>query len=132
MIIVYYLLGVHYAVLLGIMLAIWEVVPVIGPPIGFIPTIFAVAFDGTDNIHVNRITQMIIVFACFYGLQWLKDNLFAPKYIGNVIGLHPLIVFLAIMIGARIDGWLGIIFALPVACVVQVLAKNIGYHHWKK
>jgi predicted PurR-regulated permease PerM len=44
---------------------------------------------------------------------------------GNVIGLHPVIIFLAIFIGAKIDGWLGIIFALPAACVVQVLAKHI-------
>ena len=125
MIIIYYALGVHYALLLGIVLAILEVVPVIGPPIGFVPTIFAVAVNGMDHIHLNRLPQILIVFAIFNGLQWLKDNLLAPKYIGNVIGLHPLIVFLAIMIGARIDGWLGIIFALPAACVVQVLLKNV-------
>ena len=58
-------------------------------------------------------------------MQWLKDNIVAPKYMGNVIGLHPVVIFLAIFIGAKIDGWLGIIFALPVACAVQVLAKNI-------
>jgi len=131
MVIIYYILGVHYALLLGIILAILEVIPVIGPPIGFVPTIFVVAFDGMDHIHAHRITQLLIVSACFYALQWLKDNIFAPKYIGNVIGMHPLIVFLAIMVGARIDGWLGIIFALPVSCIIQVVAKNIGYSHWQ-
>lgn len=123
--IVYYAIGVHYALLLGIVLAVWEIIPVIGPTIGFIPTVFSVAFDGIDNIHGNRLTELILVFAIFAGLQWLKDNIVAPKYMGNVIGLHPVVIFLAIFIGAKIDGWLGIIFALPVACVVQVLAKHI-------
>mgnify|MGYP000373214656 CR=1 FL=1 len=125
MTLVYYALGVHYALLLGIVLAIWEIIPVVGPTIGFIPTIFSVAFDGMDNIPGNRITELILVFAIFTGLQWLKDNIVAPKYIGNVIGLHPVVIFLAIFIGAKIDGWLGIIFALPVACVLQVLIKHI-------
>ncbi len=125
MTIVYYALGVHYALLLGIILAVWEIIPVIGPTIGFIPTVFSVAFDGIDNIPADRFTELILVFAIFIGLQWLKDNVVAPKYMGNVIGLHPVVIFLAIFIGAKIDGWLGIIFALPVACVLQVLAKNI-------
>jgi hypothetical protein len=48
---------------------------------------------------------------------------------GNVIGLHPVIIFLAIMLGARIDGMLGIIFAIPAACVVNVLANQIRHEH---
>ncbi len=128
MIIVYYILGVHYALLLGIILAIWEIVPVIGPPIGFIPTIFSVAFDGMDNIPADRLTQLLLVFICFNGFQWMKDNLIAPKYMGNVIGLHPVVIFLAIIVGARIDGWLGIIFSLPVACAIHVLARDIYSH----
>ncbi len=124
---IYYALGVHYALLLGIILAIWEIIPVIGPTIGFIPTIFSVGFDGADNIPGNRFTAVLLVFGVFIGLQWLKDNIVAPKYMGNVIGLHPVVIFLAIFIGAKIDGWLGIIFALPVACVLQVLAKNIYF-----
>jgi len=129
MTIVYYILGVHYALLLGIILAVLEIIPVVGPTVGFIPTIFAVLFDGTDHIPADRWTQLVLVIAIFCGLQWLKDNLIAPKYMGNVIGLHPVVIFLAIMIGAKIDGWLGIIFALPVACIVQVLAKDLyaGY-----
>jgi predicted PurR-regulated permease PerM len=125
MIIIYYILGVHYALLLGIILAIWEIIPVIGPPIGFMPTIFSVVFDGMDNIPVNRLTQVLLIFILFNGLQWVKDNLIGPKYIGNVIGLHPVLIFLAIIIGAKIDGWLGIVFALPAACTIHVLAKNI-------
>ncbi|HIN63887.1 MAG TPA: AI-2E family transporter, partial [Candidatus Obscuribacterales bacterium] len=125
---VYFALGIHYALILGVFLAVWEIVPVIGPPIGFIPAAIVVAIDGMDTIPVNRFGQILILFAVFNGLQWLKDNLVAPRYIGNVIGLHPVMIFIAIMIGARLDGMLGIIFSLPAACVVNVLFNNLYVH----
>ncbi len=124
MIFVFLCLGVHYALLLGLVLAIWEVIPVIGPPIGFIPTLIAVLIHGMDNVPCARFTQIVIVFLLFNGFQWLKDNIVAPRYIGNVIGLHPVTIFIAIMLGARIDGMLGVIFALPAACAINVLANH--------
>lgn len=122
---VYFALGIHYALILGVFLAVWEIVPVIGPPIGFIPAAVVVAIDGMDTFQVNRFAQILILFAVFNGFQWLKDNLVAPRYIGNVIGLHPVMVFIAIMIGARLDGMLGIIFSLPAACVLNVFFNNL-------
>lgn len=126
MIFVYMGLGVHYALLLGIFLGVWEIVPVIGPTIGFIPTIFCAAIDGADNLPFNRLTQVIIVALVFNLVQWLKDNVIAPRYIGNVIGLHPVMIFIAIMIGARLDGMLGVIYSLPVACLINVLVTHLA------
>jgi predicted PurR-regulated permease PerM len=126
---VFTLLGMHYALLLGVVLGILEIIPVIGSTIGLVPAIVAVAIDGMDNVPFNRFTQVIILFLVFQGLQWLKDNIVAPRYMGNVIGLHPVMIFLAIMLGARVDGMLGIIFAIPVACVVNVLATQLHREH---
>lgn len=124
MLVVYSLLGVQYALLLSVFLAVMEIMPVIGPPLGFIPAILSVAFHGM-SIPGNKFAHVVILTVIFAVLQQCKDNLVAPKYIGNVIGLHPIMIFLAIMIGARLDGTLGIIFALPVACVLNVLFTHI-------
>jgi predicted PurR-regulated permease PerM len=124
MMLVFLCMGVHYALLLGLVLAIWEIIPVIGPPIGFIPTLIAVLIHGMDHLPCARITQALLVFLLFNGFQWLKDNIVGPRYIGNVIGLHPVTIFIAIMLGARIDGILGVIFALPAACAVNVLVNR--------
>ena len=129
MICVYMLLGVHYALLLGVFLGVWEIVPVIGPTIGFIPTVVVVAMDGMDMVPLNRIWQVVIITIVFNLIQWLKDNFVAPKYIGNVIGLHPVMIFIAIMIGARLDGMLGVIYSLPVACIVNVLITHLSARH---
>ncbi len=129
MIAVFWFLGVHYSLLLGIILGVFEIVPVIGPPIGFIPTLVAVGINGMDAVPTNRLTQLVIVFLVFQAFQWLKDNIIAPRYIGNVIGLHPVTIFLAIMVGARVDGVLGIIFALPAAAAINVLINHIHHNH---
>lgn len=124
MLFIYLALGVHYALLLSIFLAIWEIVPVIGPPIGFFPAIFAVGVSGMDNFPVNHIVQIVFLTIVFIVMQQIKDNVIAPRYIGNVIGIHPILIFIAIMVGARVDGLTGIIFALPVACVINVLINH--------
>jgi predicted PurR-regulated permease PerM len=126
MIAVFLCMGVHYALLLGAFLGVCEIIPVIGPAIGFIPIVLTVAFDGMDNIVTNRFAQVVIIFMVLNLVQWLKDNIVAPRYIGNVIGLHPVMIFIAIMIGARLDGLSGIICSLPVACVVNVLVSHIS------
>jgi predicted PurR-regulated permease PerM len=122
---VFFFMGVHYALLLGGFLGICEIIPVIGPTIGFIPALASVAVDGMDNISTNRIAQVIVVFMVLNLVQWLKDNIVAPRYMGNVIGLHPVMIFITIMIGARIDGMSGIVCALPAACVINVLLSHM-------
>jgi predicted PurR-regulated permease PerM len=126
MICFYAAMGIHYALALGLFLGIWEIVPVIGPTIGFIPTYILVGIDGMDLIPMQRGWQLLIIFFVTQVLQWLKDNAVAPRYIGNVIGLHPIVIFIAIMLGAKLDGLAGIIYSLPVACVVNVLINHFA------
>lgn len=122
---VYAALGIQYALLLGVILGVWEIVPVIGPTIGFIPTVISVALDGMSSVPINRWGQVLLVVVIFNLFQWLKDNFVAPRYIGNVIGLHPVMIFIAIMVGARLDGMAGVICSLPVACVINVLINHV-------
>ncbi len=125
MLAVYLLLGVPYALVLSVFLFIWEIVPVIGPPIGFYPAIIPVAIHGAAHCPGNRFVQILILIIVFNLLQWIKDNVIAPRYIGNVIGVHPIVIFIAILIGARLDGMSGIIFALPAACLINVVLGHL-------
>lgn len=122
---IYLALGIEYALVLSVFLAVWEILPVIGPPIGFAPVLLAVALGGM-NIPGNHIMQLVIITAIFLVVQQIKDNIVGPKYMGNVIGVHPILIFIAIMIGARVDGMLGIIFALPAACCINVLVTHFS------
>jgi predicted PurR-regulated permease PerM len=128
MLIIYVLLGVPFALVLGLFLAVWEVIPVIGPPVGFFPCLVVVALNGLDNVHLDRIWQVVIITMVFILAQWLRDNLVAPKYIGNAVGLHPVTIFLAILVGAKIDGLLGIIFSIPAASALHVIYSHFRAH----
>lgn len=121
---VYALFKVQYALLLSVFLGLCEILPVIGPPLGFFPAVIAVAIHGS-SLPGNTLMQIVLLTAIFMVLQQIKDSVVAPRYIGNVIGLHPVLIFIAIMVGARLDGVLGIIIALPAACVLSVL-----FTHW--
>ncbi|MBX9695996.1 MAG: AI-2E family transporter [Cyanobacteria bacterium] len=126
MTIVYWCSGVYYALALGVILGLWEIVPVIGPILGFIPAALVVLLQETVPDYLGgRWTLLIILIVVFQLFQWIKDNVIAPRYIGDVIGLHPVLIFIAIMIGARVDGMLGIIVSLPVACVVNVSVRHL-------
>jgi len=124
MLAVYVVLGVQYALLLSVFLALCEILPVIGPPIGFAPALVAVAVHGSV-LPGERVLQMLILTAIFMILQQVKDSVVGPRYIGNVIGLHPILIFIAIMIGGRIDGMLGIILSIPAACAINVLVSHL-------
>lgn len=121
---IYLALRVEYALLLAIFLGFMEILPVIGPPIGFLPAVVSVAIHGC-LLPGNKLVQIVILTIMFMVLQQAKDSVVAPKYIGNVIGMHPILIFIAIMIGAKLDGTLGIIFALPAACVLNVLVTHL-------
>ncbi len=123
------ILGVHYALALTAFLAFWEIVPVVGPPIGFIPIFVSVGLKGMDNIGVNRLSQIILIFIIFNFLQWIKDNIVAPKYVGNIIGLHPVIIIISILLGAKFDGLAGIIISLPIACIIHEFIHFLRINH---
>lgn len=133
MMVVYFLLGVPFALVLGLFLAIWEVIPVIGPTVGFVPCLVVVALNGMEHVPLDRIWQVIIITVVFNLAQWLRDNLIAPKYIGNAVGLHPVTIFLAILVGAKIDGLLGIMFSIPVAASLHVIYSHVrNYYKFQK
>ncbi len=124
MLVVYVILGVQYALLLSVFLALCEILPVIGPPIGFAPALVAVAVHGSV-LPGARFLQILILTAIFMILQQVKDSVVGPRYIGNVIGLHPILIFIAIMVGGRVDGILGIILAIPAACAINVVVLHL-------
>ena len=113
------ILGVHYPLALTAFLAFWEIVPVVGPPIGFVPIFVSVSLKGMDNLGFNRLSQILVIFILFNVFQWVKDNIVAPKYVGNKIGLHPILIIISILIGAKLDGLTGIIISLPIACIIH-------------
>jgi predicted PurR-regulated permease PerM len=114
-----WLLGVHYAVLIGILAFLFELIPMVGPILGSLP---AIAISLTQPFPL-----VLYVIAFFVVMQLVENNVLAPRITGGAVGLHPVVALLAIVIGADLGGVVGALFAVPFAGVASVLIAAV----WK-
>jgi len=111
------ILGIKYALILALLAGIFEIVPFIGPWIAAIPGVFF-AFSYSPG-------KALAVAVMYLLVQQLENNLIVPKVMGKSTGLNPLVVLIAIMIGARLGGIVGALLAVPVTLVIAVYVENL-------
>lgn len=111
------LLHVKYALVLALIAGVSEFVPLIGPYIAMVPAA-AVGFS------VSPWTGGAVVLL-YYAIQQLENNFVAPNVVSKAVGLRPVTVFLAILVGAHVAGVVGIIFAVPGVILVESLINVI-------
>jgi len=110
------ILGVPHAFLLAVLTALLEIVPYVGPIIAG-----AAAVAVAMNISLGLSIYTLIAFVV---LQQLENHLLVPYLTGRSVGLHPVIVIIAILIGAQTAGFLGIVIAVPAAGVLQEVIEE--------
>jgi len=109
--------GVPYALLLAILAGLMEFIPVIGPIIAAIPGVL-VALTQSVGIGVAVLVFYIIV-------GQIESHLLIPNIMKRAVGLRPLVTILAVLIGARTIGIVGILLAVPVAAVFSIFVSDI-------
>ncbi len=106
------ILGVKYALVLALFAGITELIPYLGPFIGALPAVF-IAFTQDPTLALWVIGLYIII-------QQAENHLIVPKVMQKAVGLSPVVVIIAILIGAKIAGILGVLMAVPVATAMSV------------
>jgi len=113
-----FFLGVPYALLLGILAGLTEVIPFLGPWIsGAVAILVALATNGP--------TQAIEVFVLFQVVQQLEGNTVVPLVMSRTVKINPLAVILAVLIGGALFGIPGAVLGVPAAGVVQVVIRRV-------
>jgi predicted PurR-regulated permease PerM len=113
-----WLLGVRHVFVLGVLAAIFEIVPVIGPIIvGIIAFLVAVSDSFVLGVYA-------IIF--FFLVQQLENHLLVPVVMGKSMKVHPVVVIMSLLAGGKIAGLLGIILAVPIAVIVQETFEYIA------
>src|SRR5262249_9548629 len=102
-------LGLDYVALASVIAAIIVLVPIIGGILGIIPPLLIVLIEKPE-----RLLLMLIILAV---VQQVLFNMIMPRLMGRIVGLHPLLVFAAILVGATVAGGWGILFGIPIAGV---------------
>lgn len=119
--IVLFTLKVNHVLIISLATGVLEVVPIIGP-IAATALAALVAFNQpVVGYGLTNVTLTLVVIAAYYILRQIEDLIVIPNVVGHFIHVHPVIVLLALFIGARVGGMLGIFMALPVSAVLKVL-----------
>ena len=117
----FYLLGLRYALLLGILAGIFEFVPLLGPAaIGIIVTLVAAASD--DPWKALYVAIFLIV------LRIVQDYVLYPRIVRGGIHLHPLAIILSVLAGEQVGGIPGVFLAIPLFAVGTVVYRHIMEH----
>lgn len=111
------ILGVDYAVLLGLINAVFDLIPVVGPAIGLIITLLMAYKMGT--------LTLVLILVIFLIAQWAENNLLRPYIFSKFLDLHPLIIYFFLFITAQYLGVIGVIFAPAIAATVCVLIEEL-------
>lgn len=110
------LLGVPYAFLIAVIAAVFELVPFVGPIVsGAVGIVSALTVSPTLALYT-------LIF--FLVAQQLESNVLVPILNRRSVGLHPVIVIVALLMGAEIGGFLGVVIAVPAAAVFQEVIQE--------
>jgi predicted PurR-regulated permease PerM len=107
------IMGVPYAVALGVLVAILDLIPLAGATLAAI-IVSAIAF-------IHSIPAGIVVLVFFIVYQQVENHLLQPLVYSRTVQLSPLAILISVLIGAKIAGILGALAAIPVAGTIQVL-----------
>ncbi|KGX92471.1 hypothetical protein N781_17295 [Pontibacillus halophilus JSM 076056 = DSM 19796] len=113
----YLILGMPYALLLGLFVTLTAVVPFFGPIIGVLPAL-VVALTQQPILVVYVLVALVIV-------QQLEGNLVAPLVLGKRLKVHPLTIILLLIVAAALYGFVGMLIAIPTYAVVKVIVVTM-------
>ena len=120
------IMGVKYAVLLGFLIGLFNLIPYIG-------AIIAVTIAGIITLLTGGLSQAIWMLVVVIILQQIDANIINPKIVGNSVEISPILVILAVTIGGAYFGLIGMFLAVPVIAIVKVILEDfIDYRERKK
>lgn len=118
------ILRVEFAAAIGLLAGILGFLPLIGPILAIIPPLFVT--------FIIDPWLALIAFIILLIIQQLIFNIFVPRAFGNAFKMHPVIILVSSLVGFRLAGAMGAIFAIPILGIAAVVLRDISHHFLKK
>ncbi len=115
-----FFLKIRFPVLLSLVNGILNVIPYFGPIFGIVP-IFIIALLNSKLTALYSLMGLLLI-------QQIEGNIIAPKITGDSVNMHPLTVILLLIIGSKIGGLAGMIFAVPIMVTLKIIYYNLNYY----
>lgn len=122
-------------VFIGIIAGLANLIPLVGPFVGMVPAILIAIMNNLGN-EAAIAHKLIVIPSPFYFfdiilmfiiVQQLDNNIVTPKLVGESVGLHPLMVMIALLIGGTLLGPLGMLLAVPAAGIIKVVGQEVSF-----
>lgn len=113
--------GAPYALVLGFLIGITNIIPYLGPFFGAIPAVIISSLDGGDPHLVYSVAAVLVV------TNIIDMTLIFPLIVAKLVKLHPLVLVIAVAIGQRYYGFVGMLLSIPVATALKVVLQEIYY-----
>ncbi|MCS6130345.1 AI-2E family transporter [Clostridium botulinum] len=119
------LLGSEYAVIFGILCGFTNMIPYFGPFIGMIP-VFIINLFYNPTVALTTLIFLVV-------LQQIEGNIIEPTFVGEKLGLNPLLTLLVVTIGGGLFGIIGMILSVPVMGVIKIyLDKTLKHFSYRE
>ncbi len=112
------LFGVRHALLLAVLAGIFELIPLFGPILAAIPAILIGFVDG-------GISTGLLVAGFYLVIQQFENQLIYPLVVKKVVGVSPIIVIIALVAGAELAGFIGMMLSVPLAAVIMEFVNDL-------
>ncbi|MEA2612690.1 MAG: hypothetical protein QOI52_649 [Chloroflexota bacterium] len=113
----YTLLGLPGALLLGLIAALTEAIPIVGPLLGAIPAVLVAATVSPQ--------LALVVGGIYLVFQLIESNVLVPMVMRSTIGISPLLVLFSLLVGAAVGGLIGAFLAVPLAASVEIVLSHL-------
>jgi predicted PurR-regulated permease PerM len=111
------LIGLKYALFLGIFTGVLALIPYVGVSIGIVVGLI-ISF-----MQFGTVSHMLYTISVFAIGQFIEGNFITPKIVGGKVGLHPVVMILSMFSGGLLIGFVGVLFAIPIAAVIGVFVR---------
>jgi len=108
------IVGVKFAIIIGILAGIGNLIPYVGPIVAYISTSLACLVTGD-------LKTWVIAMIALFAIQFIDGNIIGPKLLSNSIQIHPLVVIVSLIVGSAIGGLLGMLLAVPVGAFIKLV-----------
>ena len=112
------ILGIKNALLLAVLAGCFEIIPVFGPVLSAIPGIMTAFISG-------GVTLALITAGLYIIIQQFENHLIYPLVVKKIVGVSPILVILALIIGAKLAGFIGVILSVPIVSTIMEFVEDI-------
>lgn len=125
------MLGIPSALFLATIAMTFELIPVFGPILAAVPAVALAFLNGINPLAAALsvapgVNSALIVIAIYFVVQQIESHVIYPEVVRKIVGIPPVLVILALIIGAKMAGFLGIILSVPITAILMEFLNDVA------